>query len=109
MGKGRHNTRLDGQHPTELQETITEVSTPHRLPTLSEIKLKIPGHCLRPTVRQSMSYVFKDIFYVAVTFLIMYQIRTRFQYGFLFFPLYWYWQGWPPLLIKSDRRSSELF
>lgn len=88
MGKGGHNTLLENNDVEEIDSTA-----PHRLPTLSEIKVKIPGHCFRPTVRQSMSYVVKDIIYVALTFIIMYQIQKVFKYGFLFFPIYWYIQG----------------
>lgn len=91
MGKGEHNTRLDG-NPDEQFDSTT-IPTQHRLPTLSEIKVKIPAHCFRPTVRQSMTYVVKDIFYVALTFFLMYQLEKSFHYGFLFFPLYWYIQG----------------
>nr|ATV93531.1 omega-3 desaturase-like 1 [Adineta vaga] len=89
MGKGSHNTRIE-KHDDEQQ---IDSKSPHRLPTLSEIKVKIPAHCFRPTVAQSMSYVVKDIVYVATTFLVMWQIQNRFQYGFLLFPLYWYIQG----------------
>lgn len=86
MGKGRHNRTVENyQQPT--------ISTLHRLPTLSEIKVKLPAHCFRPTVRQSMSYVIKDIIYVVTTFLVMFQIEKHFQYGFLLFPVYWYVQG----------------
>jgi fatty acid desaturase len=92
MGKGGHNTCIDGDDHEELGSTLSS-TTPHRLPTLTEIKVKIPSHCFRPTVRESMSYVVKDIIYVAFTFFVMYQIQSTFKYGFLFFPIYWYIQG----------------
>jgi omega-3 fatty acid desaturase (delta-15 desaturase) len=92
MGKGGHNTRIEDNETEEID--LTSLSTsPHRLPTLSEIKIKIPAHCFRPTVRQSMIYVVKDILYVTFTFIVMYQIQKIFKYGFLFFPVYWYIQG----------------
>jgi len=92
MGKGGHNTRIEDNETEEID--LTSLSTsPHRLPTLSEIKIKIPAHCFRPTVRQSMTYVVKDILYVTFTFIVMYQIQKIFKYGFLFFPVYWYIQG----------------
>jgi omega-3 fatty acid desaturase (delta-15 desaturase) len=91
MGKGGHNTRLDGNNDQQFDSTT--LLTQHRLPTLSEIKVKLPAHCFRPTVLQSMSYVVKDIIYVALTFFFMYQIEKLFKYGFLFFPIYWYIQG----------------
>lgn len=91
MGKGKHNTRTGTNHDQHLEST--SLSTPHRLPTLSEIKVKIPAHCFRPTVRQSMSYVGKDIVYVALTFAVMYQLVNMFKFGYLLFPLYWYIQG----------------
>jgi omega-3 fatty acid desaturase (delta-15 desaturase) len=92
MGKGGHNTRIEGDENEQIDSTLSS-TLPHRLPTLSEIKIKLPAHCFRPTVRQSMSYVVKDIIYVALTFIVMYQIQRIFNYGFLFFPVYWYIQG----------------
>ncbi|UJR23323.1 hypothetical protein I4U23_026337 [Adineta vaga] len=91
MGKGGHNTCTSGNNDQQLD--ATSLPTQHRLPTLSEIKVKVPAHCFRPTVRQSMSYVVKDLIYVALTFFVMYQIQTRLKYGFLLFPIYWYIQG----------------
>ncbi|CAF0862352.1 unnamed protein product [Adineta ricciae] len=88
MGKGSHNTRIE-----KHEEQQIDASSPHRLPTLSEIKVKIPSHCFRPTVRESMTYVVKDVIYVALAFLVMWQIQKNFQFGFLLFPLYWYIQG----------------
>ena len=92
MGKGRHNSRED-RSDNQLINATPESVLPQNLPTLSEIKLKIPSHCFRPTVRESMGYVIKDIVYVTLTFLAMYAIRNTFEYGFLLFPLYWYVQG----------------
>lgn len=91
MGKGEHNTRIGDSHQQKLDTTA--LPTQLRLPTLSEIKVKIPGHCFRPTVYQSMSYVIKDIIYVTLAFFIMYKIEKLFEYGFLFFPIYWCIQG----------------
>lgn len=88
MGKGSHDTHLDD----EVDEKVDSTS-PCRFPTLSEIKLKLPAHCFRPTVRQSMSYVIKDIVYVIIAFLIMYEAQQWFQYGYLLFPIYWFFQG----------------
>jgi len=66
MGKGGHNTQIIGNHEQQLDTTT--LPTQYRLPTLSEIKVKIPSHCFRPTVRESISYVIKDIIFVALTF-----------------------------------------
>lgn len=92
MGKGRHNPSSNQSSPEEIDEQ-TISNGPHRLPTLSEIKVKIPSHCFRPTVAESMSYVVKDVAFVAITFLMMNFVRNHFEYGFLLFPLYWYIQG----------------
>jgi len=92
MGKGSHNTRIENDDNEQIDSTSVLLS-PYRLPTLSEIKVKLPAHCFRPTVHQSMNYVVKDIIYTALTFIVMYQIRNLFQYGFLVFPLYWFVQG----------------
>jgi len=92
MGKGGHNTNNENNDNKKMNEKSSLTSS-HRLPTLSEIKIKLPVHCFRPTVRQSMSYVVKDIIYVAFTFIVMNQIQKRFNYGFLCFPIYWYIQG----------------
>lgn len=91
MGKGGHNTPSSGNH--EQNVDTSSLPTQHRLPTLTEIKVKIPAHCFRPTVAQSMSYVVKDIVFVAITYFIMYQIEKLSTYGYLFFPLYWCIQG----------------
>ncbi len=99
MGKGGHNTGIDGNNEQQLDSTT--LSTPHRLPTLTEIKVKIPAHCFRPTVRQSMTYVIKDIIYVALTFFFMYQIEKLFKYGFLLFPIYWYIQGLKIFILNN--------
>jgi len=92
MGKGTHNTQ-NVEINEEFVDSSSTTDIPHRLPTLSEIKVKLPAHCFRPTVRQSMSYVLKDLIYITLTFFVMYQIQSRFTYGFLLFPLYWYIQG----------------
>ena len=87
MGKGGHNTRIGTTDEQQVDTTLSTNSI-EQLPKLSEIKVKLPDHCFRPTVRQSMSYVVKDIVYVALTFIAMYKIQTIFQYGFLLFPIY---------------------
>lgn len=92
MGKGEHNTRIRNSNGQQAEFTSL-ITPPHRLPTLSEIKVKLPDHCFRPTVRESMSYVAKDIVYVAITFFVMYQIQKTFTYGYLLFPIYWFVQG----------------
>lgn len=92
MGKGGHNTQIE-EINQDLVNTNVSKTIPFRLPTLSEIKVKLPAHCFRPTVRESVSYVVKDIIYVIITFFIMYQIQKTFQFGFLLFPIYWYIQG----------------
>ena len=106
MGKGGHNTAVVNDHHEQI-DTGT-LPAQHRLPTLSEIKVKIPGHCFRPTVRESMSYVIKDVFYVAVTFAVMFQLQTSLTYGFLFFPLYWFIQGSFDFDSPAIRRSVPL-
>lgn len=89
MGKGSHETHLED----DVANKSYSSTIPHRLPTLSEIKKQLPAHCFRPTIRQSMSYVIKDILCVTIAFLVMYHIRQWFEYGFLFFPIYWFFQG----------------
>jgi len=101
MGKGSHNAQLITSNSVVVAENssppdddaIVETSTPYRLPTLSEIKSKIPSRCFRPTVKRSMYYVVMDIMYVTITYLTMFYLQRWFQYGFLFLPLYWYIQG----------------
>jgi omega-3 fatty acid desaturase (delta-15 desaturase) len=99
MGKGGHNTDIKNNDGQQLEATSLSTlshglpTLPHGLPKLTDIKVKLPDHCFRPTIRQSMSYVVKDIIYVTLTFIIMYQIQTKFNYGFLLFPIYWCVQG----------------
>ncbi|CAM4793685.1 unnamed protein product [Rotaria magnacalcarata] len=64
-----------------------------RLPTLSEIKVKLPDYCFRPSFRKSITYVIKDIFFVIFAAVLMYKIEHMFQYGILIWPVYWYIQG----------------
>jgi fatty acid desaturase len=92
MGKGGHNPFLTINGAQDINSS-SESTIPHQLPTLSEIKVKIPAHCFRPTIRQSMSYVIKDVIYVALTYVVMQLIQSTFQFGFLLFPIYWYIQG----------------
>jgi len=91
MGKGSHNTYADDGN-REQQLDSASLPNEQRLPTLSEIKVKIPAHCFRPTVRESMTYVVKDVIYVALTFFVMFQLE-KLNYGYMFFPLYWCIQG----------------
>lgn len=107
MGKGGHNTyENDGNREQQLDST--SLPTEQRLPTLSEIKVKLPAHCFRPTVRESMTYVVKDVIYVALTFFVMFQLE-KLQYGYLFFPIYWCIQGLIGYLSFSIYHSSFLF
>jgi len=80
--------RFDSQ-----QHDIGLLTSHHRLPTLSEIKIKIPSHCFRSSVRKSMFYVILDIFFIIVAYTLMLRLQHILKYGFLFFPLYWYVQG----------------
>ncbi|CAF0805166.1 unnamed protein product [Adineta steineri] len=91
MGEEDDQTFIEGDYAQ--QQDTTPLPVQYQLPTLSEIKTKLPSHCFRSTVRQSMSYVIKDIIYVILTFFIMFQIEKLFKYGYLFFPIYWYIQG----------------
>lgn len=76
------------------QQLDVMLPTPHdRLPTLSEIKIKIPSHCFRATVCRSISYVILDIFFIIVTYTLMLRLEHTLKHGFLFLPLYWYVQG----------------
>ncbi|CAF1626786.1 unnamed protein product, partial [Didymodactylos carnosus] len=99
MGKGSHNPSILSSSNDGVVVKSTEfindnlADIPHRLPTLSEIKLKVPSHCFRPTVIRSMFYVFMDTVYVLLTYLTMFYIQKYFTYGYLLFPLYWYVQG----------------
>jgi len=101
MGKGSHNAPLTSNNNVVVENNnaviddviVAETATPYRLPTLSEIKSKIPSRCFRPTVKRSMYYVVMDIIYVTLTYLTMFYIQKWFQYGFLLLPLYWYVQG----------------
>ncbi|CAF4033479.1 unnamed protein product, partial [Adineta steineri] len=91
MGEEDDQSPIEGDY--DQQQDATPLPVQYQLPTLSEIKTKLPSHCFRSTVQQSMSYVIKDIIYVILTFFIMFQIEKLFKYGYLFFPIYWYIQG----------------
>ncbi len=65
----------------------------HRLPTLSEIKVKIPRQCFRSSTLKSMFYAILDILFIALAYILMIQLETMLKYEVLLFPLYWYVQG----------------
>lgn len=78
----------------QQQQLDVVLSTPnHQLPTLSQIKIKLPGHCFRSTVVKSICYVILDIFFIIVAYTLMLWLEHKVKLGFLFFPLYWYVQG----------------
>ncbi|CAF0898882.1 unnamed protein product [Didymodactylos carnosus] len=98
MGKGKHNPSIlspsdDSVHVNKENYINNGSIKLHPLPTLTEIKSKIPSHCFRPTVMRSMFYVFIDAVYILLTYLTMFYIQKYFTYGYLIFPLYWYAQG----------------
>ena len=64
-----------------------------RLPTLSEIKVKIPRQYFRSSTLKSMLYAILDILFIALAYIFMIQLETMLRYEFLLFPLYWYVQG----------------
>lgn len=65
----------------------------HSMPNLSTIKAKIPSRYFRSETLRSMMFVGKDIFFIALSYNIMNQLETVFEYGFVFFPIFWYIQG----------------
>jgi hypothetical protein len=83
--------RFDSHHQQQLDVVLPTLY--HRLPTLSEIKIKIPGHCFYSTVRKSMFYVILDIFFIILAYTLMFRLEHILKHGFLFFPLYWYVHG----------------
>lgn len=64
-----------------------------RLPTLSEMKVKLPKECFRSSTRLSLSYVLVDIVFIVLSYVLMVKLEQLLPYGFLLFPLYWYVQG----------------
>ena len=80
------------EHQQENKDALL-TSPHHRLPTLTEIKLKIPGHCFRSSVRKSTFYAMWDVFVIALVYTLMVQLECRLKCGYLLYPLYWYVQG----------------
>ncbi|CAF4494837.1 unnamed protein product [Rotaria socialis] len=93
MGREECHTNLDEYQLKDQNLNAVLPTTSDRLPTLSEIKVKLPEYCFRPSFRQSIAYVIKDIFFVIFALVLMYKIEHLFQYGILLWPLYWYFQG----------------
>ncbi|CAF4861442.1 unnamed protein product [Rotaria socialis] len=93
MGREECHTNLDEYQLKDQNLNAVLPTTSDRLPTLSEIKVKLPEYCFRPSFRQSIAYVIKDIFFVIFAVVLMYKIEHLFQYGILLWPLYWYFQG----------------
>ena len=63
------------------------------LPTLSEMKVKLPKECFRSSTRLSLSYVMGDVFVIVLAYVLMVKLEQLLPYGFLLYPLYWYVQG----------------
>jgi hypothetical protein len=76
------------QNIDEALSTLNE-----RLPTLSEIKVKIPRQCFRSNTLKSMYYAILDIVFIGLAYIVMIQFETMVRYELLLFPLYWYVQG----------------
>ena len=74
-------------------DDVTWSTLDHRLPTLSEIKVKIPKELFRSSTRKSVFYVIADIFIIVLTYIFMIKLGQMLEYGFLLLPLYWYIQG----------------
>jgi hypothetical protein len=93
MDKEEHTMRyFDTDH--QRQNIDAALSTlNHQLPTLSEIKIKIPRQCFRSSTLKSTFYVILDILFIALAYILMIQLKTMLRYEFLLFPLYWYVQG----------------
>ncbi|CAF3473494.1 unnamed protein product [Rotaria socialis] len=64
MGREECHTNLDEYQLKDQNLNAVLPTTSDRLPTLSEIKVKLPEYCFRPSFRQSIAYVIKDIFFV---------------------------------------------
>jgi hypothetical protein len=93
MDKEEHTMHyFDTDHQRQnIDATLSTLN--HRVPTLSEIKVKIPGQCFRSNTLKSMFYTILDILLIVLAYILMIQLETMLRYTFLFFPLYWYVQG----------------
>jgi hypothetical protein len=72
---------------------IESFSLHQQLPTLTEIKSKLPGHCFRSNVQKSTFYAILDIFLIVFFYTVAIQLKYQLEYGFLLYPLYWFAQG----------------
>ncbi|UJR20058.1 hypothetical protein I4U23_023192 [Adineta vaga] len=85
MKQDEYTTRRFTSHDQQ-QELDVDLLTPYsQLPNLSDIKIKIPAHCFRSTVRKSMFYVTLDIFIILASYIVMIQLEHKLKYGILFF------------------------
>ena len=73
------------------------------LPTLSEIKVKIPRQYFRSSTLKSMFYALLDILSIVLIYILMVGLETMLRYELLLFPLYWYVQG------KSYQRRLSFY
>ena len=65
------------------------LSLPQNVPTIQEIKLSIPGHCFRPDLHRSLTFVLKDLAISAALFLAV-LVMERSPLPFMaYYPAYW--------------------
>ena len=93
MAKDEAITSCSGIEHQHENNDAPFTSFHHNLPTLSEIKLRIPGHCFRSSVRKSTFYALWDIFVIALVYMLMTQLECKLKCGYLLYPLYWYVEG----------------
>jgi hypothetical protein len=62
------------------------------VPSLAEIKKHIPAHCFKPSLVRSLSYVARDIFFIAALYYGAYLAYDT-PYNSLYLPVFWFFTG----------------
>lgn len=74
------------------------------IPSLSEIKARIPAHCFRPSLLRSISYVVRDVAFLALFYYGAYATYDT-QYYAMYLPVFWFFTGflmWAVFVLGHD-------
>lgn len=74
------------------------------IPTLSEIKARIPPHCFRPNLYRSIYYVIRDFVFLSIVYYGAYATYGT-RYHNLYLPVFWFFAGffmWAVFVLGHD-------
>lgn len=102
--KGQDSPFADLNLFGDLKEAEANYVPVERIPTLAEIKARIPAHCFRPSLSRSVYYVLRDFAYLSALYYGAYlTYGTSLHYAYL--PVFWFFTGffmWALFVLGHD-------